>query len=100
MRRWYGRHKEWQYGNDVGELKQALANKADSDFVVLAKDGEGNSYSPLAGEWEALYVPENTWSGDVYLRALTDDDRADGYTEEDLYDGDDGQPVLVLYPVN
>lgn len=84
----------------VRELRELLAGAGDDDEVVLAKDAEGNGYSPLAGGWAALYVPESTWSGDVYLRELDAEDREQGYTEEDLYDGEDGQLAFVLTPTN
>lgn len=46
------------------------------------------------------YVPDSTWGGEVYIRGpLTDDDVADGYSEEDLYDGTDGRLAVVLTPV-
>jgi hypothetical protein len=31
----------------VKELKEILNNADDNDLVVLSRDGEGNSYSPL-----------------------------------------------------
>lgn len=67
---------------------------------MLAKDSEGNGHSPLAGSWLAVYVPNSTWSGAVYMRELTEQDLADGYTEEDMYDGTDGVPAVVLTPTN
>jgi hypothetical protein len=84
----------------VRELRVLLANANDDDLVVLSKDAEGNGYSPLRGTWDAIYVPDSTYSGNVYMRELTTEDRVEGYTEEDLYEGDDGQPALVLTPVN
>ena len=39
--------------------------------VVLQKDSEGNGYSPLAGaDPEAVYIPDSTWSGDVYSNRM------------------------------
>jgi|WetSurMetagenome_2_1015567.scaffolds.fasta_scaffold513959_2 hypothetical protein len=84
----------------VRELRELLAGVADDDEVVLSKDAEGNGYSPLAGGWSAIYVPDSTWSGDVYMRELSAEDREQGYTEEDLYDGADGQLAFVLSPTN
>lgn len=35
--------------------------------VILQKDSEGNGYSPLYGiDYEAIYIPESTWGGNVY----------------------------------
>jgi hypothetical protein len=84
----------------VRELRELLSTASDDDEVILSKDAEGNGHSPLASAWPGIYVPDCTWSGDVYLRELTDEDRKQGYTEEDLYNGDDGRPAIVLIPTN
>jgi len=47
----------------VKELKKLLENCNDEDMVVLSLDGEGNSYSPLDGIEERIYVPETTYLG-------------------------------------
>ena len=82
----------------VKELKALLADADDNDEVVLSKDAEGNRYSPLSNCWQATYVPNSAWSGNVYIRELSIQDLEEGCSEEDLYDGDDGQPALVLMP--
>lgn len=52
----------------VGELKSALANKADDLEVVMSKDSEGNEFSPWA-EWSyGVYTPNSTWSGEFESR--------------------------------
>lgn len=79
----------------VRELKAFLAAHDDDDEVVLARDAEGNGYSPLAAAWEGVYVPAD---GDVYVRGLTEEDYALGYTAEDLYDGEGGVLAVVLSP--
>jgi hypothetical protein len=67
---------------------------------VLAKDSEGNSFSPLSDHSINIYGPNSTWSGDIYLVELTPEYEADGYTEDDLYHGDNGEKALVLWPAN
>lgn len=101
----------------VRELIETLQQQNPDDEVVMAKDSEGNSYSPLHGMWAGTYVPETTWYGSVYLRELTDEDRKQGYTVEDVwprkYDEDDpdswnewndegkeGVHAIILTPVN
>lgn len=84
----------------VKELKNILNEFNDEDIVILQKDSEGNGYSPLSGYDEMTYVAENTWSGDVYIKELTSEHKEFGYTEEDLYDGDDGVNAIILFPVN
>ena len=73
----------------VKELKELIESLPDEMLVVLQKDSEGNGYSPLAGDDNCMYIPENTWSGYVY--------------EEDELEEDDIEDAifsLVLYPIN
>lgn len=79
----------------VRELRELLVDAGDDDEVILSRDAEGNGYSPLDGGWKAIYVPR---SGNVYLRELDEEDRANGYTDEDLYHGSKGVPAFVLTP--
>ncbi len=72
----------------IAGLKLFLAaTKADDNaLLVLAKDAEGNGFSPLGYASFAVYHPESTHSGEIY----------------------EGQPVreendvecVVLWPVN
>ena len=84
----------------VKELIENLQMCDPEDEVILKKDAEGNGYSPLSSLYEGLYVPDSTWSGDVYLRELTKQDKKNGFTEEDLYSGYDGQNAIILEPEN
>ena len=64
----------------VSELIAEL-QKADGDRqVILAKDTEGNAYSPLDYLWEGAYRPYSGWAGEVGLGA--------------------GQKSVILCPVN
>ena len=74
----------------VGELLAALQGVDLSLTVILQEDAEGNGFSPLAGAEPGYYVAESTWSGTVYGR-------------EDIDNGDapdNGQTVIVLWPIN
>lgn len=82
----------------VKELKALLETLDDEYRVVLSKDSEGNSFSPLCDHTIAVYVPETTWYGDIYLSELTPELRKQGYTEEDTYQGDDGEKAVVFWP--
>lgn len=73
----------------VKDLIKELKKLNQDAIVVLQKDGEGNSYSPLSGVEEAFYVAESTWGGEVY-------DEED----EDLELPDDAEPCAVIWPVN
>ena len=86
---------------NVGDLKKLLEPLQDDVIVVLSKDAEGNGYSPLRDTYLNIYVPDTTWFGDVYVgRFLTPELEENGFTEEDMYDGDDGKSAIVLYPTN
>ena len=84
----------------VKTLKKLLQNYNDEDEIIMAKDEEGNYFSPLVSLEEVLYVPETTYSGTVYLKGLNDDLRDIGFTEEDLYDGNNGVNAIALYSTN
>lgn len=82
----------------VKELIESLQACDQDAIVVMAKDAEGNGYSPLSGFWRGMYLAETTWSGDVGAESLTDEDRAAGYTDEDVMT--DGERAVILTPVN
>ena len=84
----------------VQELIDALLEYDPTRIVVMSKDGKGNRFSPLSGMGPHVYVPDTTWSGDIYLESLDDVTIGAGYTEDDVYHGEDGQPAVVLWPVN
>lgn len=49
----------------VADLIQRLSELPDLDAgVVLAKDREGNSFSPLDEIVVGAYTPDSTWSGE------------------------------------
>ena len=57
----------------------------------MAKDGEGNDYSPLSTYSLGEYVPLSTWSGE--LRSTEDSDEDGGCETREIN-------ALVLWPVN
>lgn len=52
----------------LAELRAALAalNLPDDTPVILARDAEGNGYSPVAQADDAMYEAESTYSGQLY----------------------------------
>ncbi len=82
----------------VKELIEMLKGFEPDRVVVMAKDGEGNSYSPLHGAWTGRYRADTTWYGEVGLEGLDDEDREQGFDEEDVMS--DGEPAVILTPVN
>ena len=79
----------------VKELIEKLQQCDPEDIIVLAKDEEGNGFNMLGDIDEAIYVPCHK---ETYLRELTPELEEQGYTEEDFYDGEDGQLAIVLWP--
>jgi hypothetical protein len=82
----------------VKELIEKLKAEDPNAEVICQKDPEGNGYSPLSDWWQGAYRADSTWSGEAGLEALTDDDRREGYTEEDVIE--DGVRAIFLTPVN
>lgn len=59
----------------VKDLIEALSSLDQDAEVILAKDPEGNGYSPLSRvDSEAVYVPITTWHGEVYSTTWSADD--------------------------
>jgi hypothetical protein len=64
--------------------------------IVMSKDSEGNGYSPLSGGWLGNYKADTTWYGEVGMSELTQEDIDNGYTEEDVIEG---ELSLILSPI-
>lgn len=77
----------------IKELIELLEKKNPDDIVVLSRDEEGNGFTKASELSEAIYH-----DGEIYLRELTDDLYNIGYSEDDLYDGDDGESCVVIWP--
>jgi len=82
---------------NVKELIELLSKEDQDAIVIIAKDSEGNRYSPFSAMEYSAYLADSTWSGSVGLLTLTPENIADGYSEEDLIGG---EPAVVLYPVS
>lgn len=82
----------------VRELKELLNNYNDNDLVIIQKDEEGNGFSPLYEILDVKYVADTEWSGEVFLRELTQELREIGFTEEDV--SESGEDAIVLVPIN
>ena len=99
-------------GATIRELRRWLDDAearglAPDTVIILAKDSEGNGFSPLAG-WadDGVYHPESSYAGELHnwnADDVDDDDSSGRYTyeywrERALADG--GLPCLVLWPTN
>jgi hypothetical protein len=84
----------------LAELRAQLAalDLPDDTIVVLAKDAEGNGFSPAAEVEHAMYLAESTWSGGRYL---TEDQRQAETDPDDWSEApDDAVPAVFLWPTN
>ena len=81
----------------VADLQAALATLPSDMPVVLATDAEGNGFSPLATTDDALYAPDNAFSGDWYATAET---RAASPEEDWPEAPGDAVRALFLWPTN
>jgi len=61
-------------------------------IVIMASDSEGNNYSPIDDVYTGAYD-----SGEFGMEELTEKDKKDGYTEEDIIDG---KKAVCFYPIN
>ena len=83
----------------VKELIAALVAADPDAEVILQKDAEGNGYSPLhVCDDNAVYVPDSTWSGDVYSLEWSADDA--GMSETEWAEIASKPRCVVLAPVN
>ena len=85
----------------VQQLIDELQTLDKDAIVVIQSDADGTEYSPLVGaEGNVVYLPESDWSGEVKYKTLTPDMIDEGYTEDDVYDGEDGQSCVLVWPLN
>lgn len=84
----------------VKDLMAELSEIDPESEVILQKDSEGNGYSPLYGvDNESIYLPSNTWSGEVYDSKWDADDTF--FNEDEWEELKKNTPrCVVLYPVN
>lgn len=82
----------------VAQLIKKLQEQDPNRTVIMARDAEGNDYSPLYTVYPAAYRPITTYNGYVGLEELTEEFEKHGWTEEDVVT--DGEPALILVPVN
>lgn len=80
----------------VKELIKELEQCNPDDLVVMSTDEEGNGFDTLVDvESNNVYVPKDR---EIHIKKLTKALRSQGYTKEDLYEGDDAVDCVVLWP--
>lgn len=101
-----------EFVQTIGDLKAWLADHpdlSDNTPIILEKDAEGNSYSPLSAIYVGWYTSTSTNYGDVHSddyvttaeEAATDADVQEWVQQGDLYQiGDGDTQCLVLGPLN
>lgn len=72
------KHKEWT----VAELIAFLQRCDPTARVVLSKDAEGNSYSPLSVAATTYYIAETSARGEIHDEAI------------------DEMPAVALWPIS
>ena len=84
----------------LAELRAQLdaLNLPDDTPVILAKDAEGNGFSPLVEADPGMYAADTTWSGEHYL---TEEQRLAKEQPDDWFQApDDAVPAVFLWPTN
>ena len=76
----------------VRELIETLQQIDQNRIVVQSIDEEGNGFVPFSGDLSLM----NYENGDVFYTMLTEELKAQGYTDEDIFQG--GTPAVVLWP--
>ncbi|MFI5867172.1 hypothetical protein [Streptomyces sp. NPDC051546] len=85
----------------LADLRTAIAEFAhlpEDTIVVLAKDSEGNDYSPLDGLDHSMYHAATQWSGARYMTETARQAQRDpdDYTKAP----DDAVLAVFLWPTN
>lgn len=85
----------------VGELINLLQRFPDDAVVIMSEDPDGNRFSILSEISEGVWEPDPNYltDGELWVaRELTPELSAQGYSNEDVYDGDDAKDCIVLWP--
>jgi hypothetical protein len=84
----------------LAELRAQLdaLNLPDDTLVVLAKDTEGNGFSPAVEAEHAMYLADTTWSGEHYI---TEEQRLAETDPDDWSEApEDAVHAVFLWPTN
>jgi len=75
------------------EMINEMAEEYPDAEVIIAKDGEGNVYSPLDSCSIGMYLPENTWYGSFVTEEENEENEDDDSEEYE-------ENAIVLWPMN
>lgn len=77
----------------IKQLIEILKELDGDRLVILSRDAEGNSYSPMSDDvWQNSYKDR-----EIGLEVLTAEKKKQGYSEEDLLEG---EKAVVFYPIH
>jgi hypothetical protein len=83
----------------ISEFIKELQQYPQDYEVILSKDSEGNSYSPLVEIVDGVYEEESTYSGDFLPFDIEYQEQ--GISKEEWEDyKSKNKKVIVLYPIN
>lgn len=83
----------------INEMQEVADSLNYDPIVLMSSDGEGNKKSPYYNsDWlNVACVAESSWEYSTGLLEFTEELQEKGYEEEDVVEG---EPCIVLYPIN
>lgn len=80
------------------QLIEKLLKIPGDTLVVMSSDAEGNTFSPLDSAEPAMYLAENSFSGEHYMT----EEQRQATNNPDEYCGapDEAVPAVFLWPTN
>jgi hypothetical protein len=86
----------------VKDLIAILSELNPDDIIVMSKDSEGNSYSPLTDcDPYGVYIPSTRYSGEILIRPeLKEQVDLSDFDDEDFAEEGQGLNCVVLWPTN
>lgn len=89
----------------VSELIELLQTLPQQAQVIVSRDSEGNSFSPISPSWsKGVYFPDTSWTGDFIVQPPNVEDDPEGAYEEEreewIYERHgEKPPSICLWPV-
>lgn len=84
----------------VKQLIEILSQHEHDAKVIMSKDGEGSSYSPLSDIAPCVYKPETTWSGEIIDFDDLDEKEQERYSASLYLNDGEYLECVCLWPTN